>query len=260
MGLPSVAGLISSLLGSPDPSPPSVGNKSGLSLVWLDKAGSTQSLRFDAVSSETHESLLTLTDHPVEVGANVVDNAREMPDTITIEGFISSKPLRSNPGMAGVLPDGTFDLNIPKKDLQLSVTSAIGALGDLIDPGPSSATAQVATSDFPNRLRATYETLRQMQKDRSLASVVSGMTTALSMMVTRVGAARTLADGTGATFHVELRKVRLVSSETVDAPEPTEKRGMIAADAGSQGTKDANAGKTQKSLAVKAATALGLRK
>ncbi len=250
MGLPSVAGLVSSLLGSPDPSPVAGSNKSGLNLAWLDAGGSAQTLRFDVVSSETHEALLTLTDYPVEVGANVVDNAREMPKTITVEGFISSKPLASNPGMASVLANQSFDLVIPKKDVQISVTSAIGALTDLNNPGPSSATAQRASGDFPNRVAAVFEVLSKLQTDRTLVSVVSNVTTALSMMVTRLGAARTLADGTGATFHLELRKVRLVSALIVDAPEPTEARGMIAAATGSKGTKEASEAKKARATSI----------
>lgn len=241
MGLPSVAGLVHSLLGSADPKPVAGSNKSGLSIAWLDDGNESQSLSFDVVSSETHEALMTLTDHPVEAGTNVVDNARELPKSMTIEGFISSKPLGSNPGASLTLQ--SFDLDIPKKDIQPSLTSAIGAITDLISPGPSAATALRASGDYPNRIKDTLEILSKLEVDRTLVSVVSNVTQADSMMITRLSVSRALSDGTGATFHIELRKVRLVSALSVAAPDAAENRGKVAVAKGSAHAKEAPAGK-----------------
>lgn len=243
--------------------------QSALSLAWLDSSGAIISVRFDAVTSETHEALMTITDHPVEVGANVVDNAREMPQTIAIEGYVSNKPLASNPGVGALLKVQPLDLtvelpnqpeyqnlplNLPKKDLQPSLTVITGAIKDLLHPPPSSATVRrpalftkygisVATQspsgDFPDRVRDMYEALTKARVDRSLIRVVSAIEDIDAMMISQISVPRTIEDGNGATFHVELRKIRLVSSESVNAPAAAEDRGKVAVSKGSKGNEKA---------------------
>lgn len=240
MGLPSPASILNGLLGSPDPTPSEHSNLSALSLSWPTPTGETASVRFDAVSNETNEALMQITDHPVEVGANVVDNARAMPIIITIEGYVSNAPMVSNPGMDGVLAVQSVPLNLPKKDTQLSLNAGLQALGNLLDPPPSNATVLTATGAFPDRVAAMLETIEEVRLARSLVTVTSKFATVTSMLISRRAIARTKADGTGATFHLQLHEVRLVSALSVDAPKPTEARGMIAAAKGSKGTKEAD--------------------
>src|SRR5262245_31080718 len=62
-------------------------------LYWQDPdSGQTEYVRFDAVLSEVHEDVVTITDHPVELGVNVSDHARPEPERLTLEGVVSSIP------------------------------------------------------------------------------------------------------------------------------------------------------------------------
>ncbi len=173
MGLPSPASVLSGLLGSPDPTPTGSSNLSALSLSWTGPAGNTLSLRFDAVSTETNEALMQITDHPVEVGANVVDNARAMPITITIEGYVSNAPMVSNPGMDGVLAVQSVPLDLPQKDTQLSLNAGLQALGDLLDPPPNAANVLTTTGAFPDRVAAMLETIEAVRLSRALVTARS---------------------------------------------------------------------------------------
>ena len=265
MALPLSPNALQSALGNllaPDDTiPPDKSNQSGLSIAWKDAGGAIQSVRFDVVSSESHEALMQLTDHPVEIGANVVDNAREMPDTITIEGYVSNAPLPSNPGMAKILTLQSVQLVLPTKSLQPSLTSLVGAALDALDPPASGAMVQMTKDKQPNRVWIMHDTLTLVRRSRALVRVISSMSYSESMMITRVGAVRSLADGSGATFHVEVKRVRLVSALTVDAPQPTEVRGMIAAASGSKSTSeasDAATAKAKESFGVTGGKLLGL--
>lgn len=235
MALPSIANMLGLTSGDP-PIPKAAPNQSALVLSWKNASGALETVRFDAVTTESHEGSMNVTDHAVEIGANVVDHAREMPDILTIEGFVSSKPLSSN--APGLLAEAPFDLKLPKKDVQISVTAITGAIDNLLSPPPSQATVQQASGSFPTRVRDMFEKLTAARRARVLITAISAIDQVDSMLLTRVTVPRTHADGTGATFHLELRKIRLVSSESADAPDPVEKRAEIEANKGSQGKKE----------------------
>ncbi len=267
MGLPGVGTLISALGGGPDTHPqPAKANLSGISLAWPNASGIIVAVRFDVVSQETHESLMAITDHPVEVGANVVDNARQLPASISIEGYVSNAPMASNFNMGSVSKLQSVPLDIAKVPLKFSVaslTNALGsAIGDLISPPPAGAMLEKANGDFANRVTQMEQWLTDAQNARVLVTVVSKVRTIDAMLITRVACSRGHADGTGATFHVELKRVRLVSSLTVDAPSPTEARGMITAAQGSKATKEAppEVVKVADSILLSMSKAAGLQK
>jgi len=248
MGLPSVGKALSGLLASPDPQPKPRANLSGLSIFWQDTSGATVSVRFDAVTTETYEAIMQVTDHPVEVGANVVDNARELPSTFVVDGYVSNKQLGSNPGQGGVLVEQVIPLTIPKPDPHLSLASLTGAAFDALLPPPQ-PTATVQTTDTtPSRVAEMLEALDSARVGRFLCTISCapfGLDID-SLLIRRRAVSRTLADGTGATFHVELTKIRLVSALTVGAPQPAEARGMKIAAKGSKATKEASEGQKKK--------------
>ncbi len=61
-----------------------------------------------------------------------------------------------------------------------------------------------------------------------------------------MGLPRTVEDGNGATFQVELTQVRVVKSETVDAPVPAELRGATDVSKGVKATDKKNDDKLKK--------------
>jgi len=243
-----------------------------LTLEWKDKkSGVLQVVQFDVVTNETHEALMTITEHPVEEGTDVVDNARPKPMKLTIEGFVSNKPLWSNPGvelLSEYIPinleipkpirkkrPSRVKLEIPKPSLKLNVaslvTAGIGALVDLIKggtyatlaPEPPAAGSVKATllapkDVYPDRAAAMHQVLLAGQIDRALVKVTSKMGQIENMLIEKVSVPRTVETGNGADFTVDLTQIRIVKSETVDAPVPAEKRGEKSKSLGSQAAKD----------------------
>lgn len=69
-------------------------------ILWKPKGsvgdlggGTTKVLTFDATLSEDHKWSSTITDHPVELGADIADHVRKDLDELTLEVFISNSPV-----------------------------------------------------------------------------------------------------------------------------------------------------------------------
>jgi hypothetical protein len=272
MGLLDVAG---SLLSPPDAAPKlTIKGQAGLTIAWTEKTtGETKLVRFDAVSQETHEALMTITKHPVEQGADVVDHAREEPRRIMIEGYVSNKPLLSNlfignlafGGEAPALDVGSVQLDVAEFRPKLlptpgSITRTITAgIDAALKPKTDKATVQHATGTFPDRAKNMWDTLRKIQVARQLVQIWTALEGLQDMLIERVSAPRSVQDGNGTTFQVELVEIRIVASETVDAPEPAEKRGAPLAAQGSKNAKESTKPvDPDMSLALKGAQGLGL--
>lgn len=247
-----------------------------LRLTWVTKRGELKGARFDAVTAESHDAVMAITSHPVEEGADVADHARLEPKTLSIEGYVSNKPLLSNPDVEKNWAFQNVTLNLPKSPAGASVftpggltQAAVGAIGSLLGAKKAVDQAYVlkANGAPPDRARLMFELLAQAQEDKARITVVStSVQTITNMLIARLGVPRTLADGNGLTFQVDLQRVRIVSSERVDA-RPIEARGAALANKGSQAVKAADAKKEVKAKsvlanlgdsAVSAADALGL--
>ena len=51
------------------------------------------SITIDCSISERHTSVVELTRHPIEEGANPVDHAREQPERVQMDGLLTNTPL-----------------------------------------------------------------------------------------------------------------------------------------------------------------------
>jgi hypothetical protein len=236
-------------------------------LFWTDKdSGEFVVLNFDAVTGLTPDDAVDVTDHNVEEGAPVADNARSQPTTLSIEGLVTMVPnarLDDDVELADVKlsvplrkPGGkiTFPLDIPPVPVQISesglLQAGIGALKGAIFGGPQATATDVSTprtglvvaralqqKSPRNRVRAFYTALLKVKDDHSLIDVVSLHRDIRGLMVTRVGAPRTVADGTGIKFQIDLKQIRTASSQTVAAPKPAEPRAQAVSNKGKQGAK-----------------------
>lgn len=234
-----------------------------LILYWIDKVSSiVKTVNFDVVSNETHDAAMAITQHPVEDGGDVTDNARPEPRKLSVEGYVSNKPLFSNlfanPLNAAeqikLLGFQATQLDLPKKQggapiftpggLTSAVTSAIGSLIN----GAEASKAFVLRSggDFPNRALKVYELLEEAREKRALISAITKFGTIDNMLIAKNTIPRTTEDGNGASFQVELQQIKIVKSETVTAPVPAEARGAVAESKGSKNTSKAgDKGKAQ---------------
>jgi hypothetical protein len=78
---------------------------------------------------------------------------------------------------------------------------------------------------FENRARAIYTALARAQRERARITVSIMVVDVDDMLIEKLSVPRQKEDGNGATFSLELQRVRVVKSETVNAPMPAEARG-----------------------------------
>jgi len=237
-----------------------------LELSYSNGDGRLLLLEFDATVRELHTSQLTVTEHPVEKGANVSDHVRKELARLTVEVLVTNHPLTAaiTSGMGGVtgsvrnldLPLRALEetrqqrsLTFPKKtELPISVPlagAAIQATG-LLDgsetvtvhtrtttEAPDGATAQVLRFDGPfDRVRSLFEELKGLQDSAILVTAHTTVAEYENMMLANLTAPREVKDGGSIRFTFDLKEVRFVTSKTVKAPidkkKPTTKQNLGA--------------------------------
>lgn len=134
----------------------------------------------DATVQEIHNTQIEVTDNPVDEGVVVSDHAENKPDTVTMDCVISDTPL----GFAFVQS---------VKNIKTTVESYLGK--------------DKRSLDFYNRFV-------QMAKKREPIDVVTTLKKYSNMLITSISVPRTADTGGGLIFTVELREVRIVSSQT----------------------------------------------
>jgi hypothetical protein len=225
-----------------------------------------------------------VTEHPVEEGVNVADHVRPEQPRLTIEAIVSNIP---NPRIDTDLVDEPIELeasvsqdagtrqitlDVASPPITPSVTglvrAGVGALGTALFGGPKATVQQdrrfvtkrgsvkVQRQRSPrDRRRDVYELL-QKAHGRGLVCVVStAMRDYFDMVLERVSAPRSVDGGKKVTFSIDLKRIRVVSSETVAAPRPAEERALGAKNRGSQGAKPDSASKSGGKLKSMAAVA-----
>ena len=252
-------------------------------LLWTDAdSGEGKSLTFDATTSETKDDSVDITDHPVEVGSNTTDNARDAPALLTIEAIVSetvNPELDSDVALTGVditihdrEDEGTqkITLDIPTPPVQFSesglVQAGIGALKSALFGAPK-ATVAAPTSERTrtvtaqayqqtlerNRVREVYDMLLLLKGQHvTLDLIQTAYRDYTDMMVARVSQPRALGDGRSAKFQIDFKQITIASSQVVAAPKPSVTRGNTTQSKGSQGTKPADKEEARKSLAKRA--------
>ncbi len=254
----------------------------GAIVHWTDKRGASRSIAFSVVITETFEGKATITEHPVEKGANISDHVRDELDLLTLEVFVSNTPIGSyedpteslNTQKIQVHRDGRVTptlLEVPVYEAPIvgklgpipivnpgaALSRATGAIGGLLGP-KENRTAELIT--FPTErdyVRAVLDTLRSIKRDASLCEVFSSKWEYEDMILTSISMPRDAESGTGASFTIEFRQIRTVEVAIVAAPLPTELRAKPKVSKGAQGPKAA-AAPQKKTLALLALEAAGV--
>jgi hypothetical protein len=199
------------------------------------------SVGFDLTVSESHEATVTITDHPVERGANISDHGRPGLPSVSVEVYMTNTPINDLNGRGSIQ---SRRLTFPDQ----------GVLGIQTLPR-----ASVLTFPEPfDRVKDTHDILEDLRVRVALLSVITSTRTYDSMLITRVSMPRD--EKGGANFQLDFQQIRTVTTASVTAPKPAEKRGNGLVKKGAQtgktgDPKDAAKGK---SLAVKALTSLGV--
>ena len=163
---------------------------SSIDLVFRKpRKASIDTLVLDATLSEVHSVDVEVTDHPVEVGANVVDHARRKPDVVQLEGIITNAPLGLQPR-----PLLRFDPDTPKGQ----------AFFDVLD-GPEAD---------PTRAETAYQRLQGLA-DGTPVTIRTTLREYTSMVLESLSVPRSAQTGDSVQFTARFRQVRFVSSRTV---------------------------------------------
>jgi len=224
-------------------------------------------ITFDVIESENHESVAEVTDHPVEVGANISDHIRPLPDRLSLTAYTSNQPIFPNPitqrGAISAIKITPATYTIPVEPTPGALYRAgIQALGSLF--GPADQTVNVLTFSAPfNAIWETYEVLRELQTNGVLLRIITPIRFYESMVIERVAAPRSAGDA-GVAFGIDVRRLRVVESGKVEAPPVPQDDvpgGIPLQNKGGQGAKPPGEGEDKAksgSIAFEQAKALGL--
>lgn len=167
-------------------------------------------LDLDVVERDGYEVTAEVTDHAVERGANVADHVRPGNDTFTIEGMVTNQPI--------VQPRYQMD----------GVTGRVQT-ADLKTAGKASTFQWSAPF---NRVRVIDTLLAGLVRDGVLVKYTTSLRTVDDVVITRHKAERSAATGDAINVTLELRRVRLVSTQRVAVPDPAQRRGQAQRDRG----------------------------
>lgn len=152
-----------------------------LRLQFTFTEGATlEGIVFDATLKESHSHTADVTDNPVERGSNITDNVRTRPVSLSIEGFISDYPLRSN--VVQQFAGGAFTQR-PSEDLR--------------------------------RSQQVLDKLIKLKDAGVLIIVTTGIRVYQDMVVTSVNVNRDKSTAHGLMLDVSMRDIRLVDTQTV---------------------------------------------
>jgi hypothetical protein len=223
-------------------------------------------ITLDAVTEETHQSDLAVTENPVESGALVADHAVIDPQQVTVVGIVVDyePPAITAPtaddsliGQADALIDradlpGPVAAFTPQtlvraqrelssyvdqaRILQYKAQSATRAIAEWLPGGDATGTDLSASEDRVNRI---YSQLKALQKSGGTIDVQTGLQLYTSMLITSLAARQTM-DGS-AEFVITARELFVVETKTVKGVSlPAKKKGRTSA----QGDAKSQKGKT----------------
>ena len=220
-------------------------------------------ISFDVTMSENHEATADVTEHPVELGSDISDNVKQNPASLTVEVYMTSTPIVEGGTAGGVILPQLLEFPTYSPPLAPTPGALFNAIGNgltavsqaIFGPPPPIV---VNLLQFPNQfdpVQATYNTLMDLWTRGQTMSVVTSVTTFNTMVLTNVSLPRT--EPGGASFTLNFKQIRTVTTATVTAPKPAVKRGNPNQAKGGQSTStpDANSG-AKASFAKQLATKL----
>lgn len=175
-------------------------------------------LEFDVVITEGHEITATLTEHPVERGADLADHKRPGPRLLRLEGLVTNTPLGAPPRTGGELEDVTASTQ--------STASKANVL---------------KFSDSFDRVTKMLDKLTELTEGAQLLTIVTDVRTYEDAQLVGVTAPRTADGGDSITFALEIVQVRIADTQEVGAPVARSPRGRRSRDNGAQETTESTA-------------------
>lgn len=171
-------------------------------------------LEFDCVTRETHDASAFLTEQTVERGAPIADHKRPEADRLSIEAWVTNTPL-------GAPPES-------------------GDRGAAVETRISDGVLTYARTF--DRVADVHAVVRELSRSPILVTVSTALEVYEEMTVVAVSEVREVQNGAAQVFTIDLIKVRVAETQTVEAPTPREPRGQARRDRGTQEGQDAENG------------------
>lgn len=196
-------------------------------MTWDDpNGGASGSFTFDLVVTELHERDSQVADHPVESGINITDHTRPDPDHVTLDVFVSQSPLN----VEGSQLEHVV-LNLPAQPIPLALNGVPWAGAS---SGPVTVNAQVWTmpSAGKNYVVDAYSLFTWLRDNAILITLITPAAYYQNMLLKKITKRRDKGTGIGASFALEFREVRIVSTTLTDAPKPSQPTADVEKDKG----------------------------
>lgn len=205
----------------------------GAYLLWSDPTLGNGSLKFDIITNETVERDAEITEHPVEVGANIADHYRLKSRKVTLEAFISQEPLDPSiyPTLQGSLQGAPLTLpTYPQTLTQLIARGIFNptgsailiadelALGTFFGTAPNATFQSLQFSNPGDTLALTLAVLDDLYTNAVLVDVATRSAYYSQHLLGPVTTKRDKDTGTGTTISLSLTQVLFVSTQQVAAP------------------------------------------
>jgi hypothetical protein len=211
-------------------------------------------------------------EHVVEAGPNISDNLRVGLTQVTLEVFVTNEPIDQDPqwGSGSTSAFGQVSTPAPDQDTPLptlvtvpqwfSLPIGIPGVGALISslvnptettfkpniglqptPGFAINPTVLQFSDAFDAVQQTHDQLEILRQAGTLLTVYGSKGVYSPMAIEEWGMQRNSETGTGATFTIQLKEIRQVTT-SVSTATPTVPRAIAAVSNGQQATTDANSG------------------
>ena len=171
-----------------------------------------EAIVMDAVPEENHDLTNTITDSPVEKGADVTDHIRPDPDQITMKCMISNTPLSTGQQTRAVRR-GDFVLNTNQED-----RGQVGKMDGLALSG--------------------WKKLRKLRDDGAVVTVSTTLGDYTSMAIKSISAPRNAKNYDGLEFTITFRKIVIVENKLTRSTTTTDPSASNKKKTGAQTTKN----------------------
>ena len=193
-----------------------------------------QAIVVDATIEEQHSDTADVTDHPVEEGSDASDGLQNKPPALTLTVFVTNTPIIS-PNVDGA--NGSIGTQEIQGGSSAFSQTAQGKKKATIDTKTIRRNVNVLSVPDPvTRVETVYANLLRLKEEATILLIVTSLREYDSMVITEITAPRNAKAGGSVSIVLGLRYFRIVSTETVETPEPLETRAEAERRRGASGT------------------------
>lgn len=215
-----------------------------MELIWTNDAGELEVIAFDATLREEHTASATVTQYPVEGGADAADHVVPSVAKAVFDCFVSDSPsevpLSHTYGVRGTVQGRELEAGTQRD----AVRGAVKTTAAEYERRAIKATAQVLTFEGGTlaRRERIFEELERHRTGKTLLTAITQLRELDQVVITNLGAPLEATDGDGITFRLELTAVTFAETQIVEVPDPDEPRGRRPVDGGATSTSEAGEG------------------